>query len=297
MEASKSDPSRSIAFSKSTQMPRLLFSGTSMSTTKNGWPKSLWTDPFLLNRFTRPENPRLPFPTISAKLLLRQPEYLTVTEIPGISIYFLHLPLSSSLTRLPLLLARLITVWSLSNASSSFWHHLYLFIEEYTRYRYMPKQIGAAFALSSVRFPKTWSSMMIFISRPKNYSVLLQFGMKAYIPHRSYQVKPHSQTWFTPECASAIYHFYHQHRRNRNADNNIEQYRAAPNHCKETLYEAKSRYALHVRDFIENQKLDSKGFWKIFNSVMNKEKFTILALNNHISCFVLLWQNSFCRKS
>ena len=29
----------------------------------------------------------------------------------------------------------------------------------------------------------------------------LQFGMNAYIPHRSYQVKPHSQTWFTPVCS------------------------------------------------------------------------------------------------
>ena len=111
----------------------------------------------------------------------------------------------------------------------------------------------------------------------------LQIGMKAYIPHRTYQVKPHSQPWFTPECAAAICqrdHFFHQYRRNRNADN-LEQYRAARRHCKETLHEAKSRYASHVRDSIATQKLGSKDFWRIYNSVMNRNKSTIPALNSN----------------
>ena len=43
-------------------------------------------------------------------------------------------------------------------------------------------------------------------------------------------------------------------------------------------YEAKSRYALHVRDFIANQKLGSKDFSRIYNRVMNKDKSTIQAL-------------------
>ena len=109
----------------------------------------------------------------------------------------------------------------------------------------------------------------------------LQIGMKAYIPHRSYQVKPHSQPWFTPECAAAICqrdHFFHQYRRNKSASN-LDQYRAARKHCKETLHEAKSRYALHVRDSIANQKLGSKDFWRIYNSVMNRGKSSIPALN------------------
>ena len=29
-------------------------------------------------------------------------------------------------------------------------------------------------------------------------------GIETYIPHRTYQVKPHSLPWFTPECAAAI---------------------------------------------------------------------------------------------
>ena len=110
----------------------------------------------------------------------------------------------------------------------------------------------------------------------------LQIGMKVYIPHRSYQVRPHSQPWFTPECAAAICqrdHFFHQYRRNRNADN-LDQYRAARKHCKETLHEARSRYASHVRDSIANQKLGSKDFWRIYNSVMNRNKSTVPALNS-----------------
>ena len=106
-------------------------------------------------------------------------------------------------------------------------------------------------------------------------------GMETYIPHRTYQVKPHSQPWFTPECAAAICqrdHFFHQYRRNRNADN-LNQYRAARRHCKETLHEVKSRYASHVRDSIATQKLGSKDYWRIYNSIMNRNKSTIPALN------------------
>ena len=111
----------------------------------------------------------------------------------------------------------------------------------------------------------------------------LQIGMKAYIPHRTYQVKPHSQPWFTPECAAAICqrdHFFHQYRRNRSAAN-LNLFRVARKHCKETLHEAKSRYASHVRASIANQKLGSKDFWRIYNGVMNRNKSTIPALNSN----------------
>lgn len=31
----------------------------------------------------------------------------------------------------------------------------------------------------------------------------LQIGMKIYVPDRTFQMKPHSQSWFTPECAAS----------------------------------------------------------------------------------------------
>ena len=109
----------------------------------------------------------------------------------------------------------------------------------------------------------------------------LQIGMKAYIPHRTYQMKPHSQPWFSPECAAAICqrdHFFHQYKRNNSADN-LEVYRAARRHCKETLHQAKSSYASYVRDSITNQKLGSKDFWRIYSSITKKYKSSIPALS------------------
>ena len=34
----------------------------------------------------------------------------------------------------------------------------------------------------------------------------VQVGTDIYIPHRNYQVKPHSSPWFSAACAAAIVH-------------------------------------------------------------------------------------------
>ena len=34
----------------------------------------------------------------------------------------------------------------------------------------------------------------------------VQVGIDVYIPHRKYQVKPHSSSWFSASCAAAIVH-------------------------------------------------------------------------------------------
>ena len=34
----------------------------------------------------------------------------------------------------------------------------------------------------------------------------VQVGIDVYIPHRKYQVKPHSSPWFSASCAAAIVH-------------------------------------------------------------------------------------------
>ena len=113
----------------------------------------------------------------------------------------------------------------------------------------------------------------------------LQVGMEAYIPHRTYQVKPRSQPWFTPECAAAICqrnHFFHRYRRD-STTNNLNLFRAARRHCKETLHQARSRYASYVRDSITNQKLGSKDFWRIYKSVTKKDRSSIPALSKDSS--------------
>ena len=37
----------------------------------------------------------------------------------------------------------------------------------------------------------------------------VQVGIDVYIPHRKYQVKPHSSPWFSAACAAAIVHRNH----------------------------------------------------------------------------------------
>ena len=38
---------------------------------------------------------------------------------------------------------------------------------------------------------------------------LVRVGIDVYIPHRKYQVKPHSSPWFSAACAAAIVHRNH----------------------------------------------------------------------------------------
>ena len=40
----------------------------------------------------------------------------------------------------------------------------------------------------------------------------VQVGIDLYIPHRKYQVKPHSPPWFSASCAAAIVHRNHYFR-------------------------------------------------------------------------------------
>ena len=37
----------------------------------------------------------------------------------------------------------------------------------------------------------------------------VQVGIDAYIPHRKYQVQPHSSPWFSAACAAAMVHRSH----------------------------------------------------------------------------------------
>ena len=41
------------------------------------------------------------------------------------------------------------------------------------------------------------------------FSERVQFGIDVFIPHRKYQVKPHSSQWFSAACAAAIVHRNH----------------------------------------------------------------------------------------
>ena len=110
----------------------------------------------------------------------------------------------------------------------------------------------------------------------------VQVGIDVYIPHRKYQVKPHSSPWFSAACAAAIVHrnhFFCLYQREKSSDSKVK-FRQASNRCKRVLEAAKLAYANKTKDSITSQKLGSRDIWQIANSVLNKGKSAIPPLFN-----------------
>ena len=72
----------------------------------------------------------------------------------------------------------------------------------------------------------------------------VQVGTDVYIPHRKYQVKPHSSPWFSAVCAGAIVHrnhFFCLYQREKSYSK--VKFRQARNCCKRLVETAKLAYA------------------------------------------------------
>ena len=53
----------------------------------------------------------------------------------------------------------------------------------------------------------------------------VQVGIDVYIPHRKYQVKPHSSPWFSAACAAAIVHrnhFFRLYQHNKSSESKVK---------------------------------------------------------------------------
>ena len=110
----------------------------------------------------------------------------------------------------------------------------------------------------------------------------IQVGIDVYIPHCKYQVKPHSSPWFSADCAAAIVHrnhFFRLYQQNKSSESKVK-FRQASNRCKRVLEAAKLAYATKTKKSIISQKLGSRDFWRIANSVLNKGKSAIPPLFN-----------------
>ena len=110
----------------------------------------------------------------------------------------------------------------------------------------------------------------------------VQVGIDVYIPHKKYQVRPHSSPWFSAACAAAIVHrnhFFHLYQREESSDSKVK-FRQASNHCKTVLEAAKLAYPNKTKESITSEKLGSRDFWRIANSVLNKGKSAIPPLFN-----------------
>ena len=93
----------------------------------------------------------------------------------------------------------------------------------------------------------------------------IQVGIDVYIPHRKYQVKPHSSPWFLAACAAAIVHrnhFFRLYQQNKSSESKVK-FRQASYHCKRVLEAAKLAYGTKTKESITSQKLGSRDFWRI----------------------------------
>ena len=102
----------------------------------------------------------------------------------------------------------------------------------------------------------------------------VQVGIDVYIPHRKYQVIPHSSPWFSAACSAAIVHsshFFRLYQQNKSSESKVK-FRQASNRCKRVLEAAKLAYATKTKQSITSQKLGSRDFWRIAYNVLNKGK-------------------------
>ena len=116
----------------------------------------------------------------------------------------------------------------------------------------------------------------------KEFCEWVQVGIDVYTPHCKYQVKPQSSQWFSAACAAAIVHrnhFFRFYQQNKSSESKTK-FRRASNRCKRVLEAAKLAYATKTKESITSQKLGSRDFWRIANSVLNKGKSTIPPLFN-----------------
>ena len=91
----------------------------------------------------------------------------------------------------------------------------------------------------------------------------VQVGIDVYIPHKRYQVTPHSSPWFSAAYAAAIVHrnhFFHLYQREKSSDSKVK-FRQASNRCKRVLEAAKLAYSNKTKESIALQKRGSRDFW------------------------------------
>ena len=95
------------------------------------------------------------------------------------------------------------------------------------------------------------------------------------------KVKPHTSPWFSAASAAAIVHRNHHrlYQKDKSSESKVK-FRQAINCCKRVLEHAKIVYANKTKESVTSQKLGSRDFWQIANSVLNKGKSAVPHLFN-----------------
>ena len=89
----------------------------------------------------------------------------------------------------------------------------------------------------------------------KEITECVEIGIDCYIPHRKFQLKPHSSPSFTPSYAAAIAHrnhYFHQYHRNTTPEYK-KLFCDSRDHCMKVLKDARSNYAESTRRSVASQ--------------------------------------------
>ena len=117
----------------------------------------------------------------------------------------------------------------------------------------------------------------------------VQVGIDVYIPHRKYQVKPHSSPWFSAACAAAIVHrnhFFCLYQQNKSSESKVK-FRQASNRCKRVLEAAKLAYATKTKESITSQNLALGTFGELLIVFSTKVNLLYLLYSTDRRCCLL----------
>ena len=105
-------------------------------------------------------------------------------------------------------------------------------------------------------------------------------GIDAYIPHRKYQAKPHSSSWFSAASAAAIVYRNHFFRLYQHNLLNLKYSSDKLVIAAKGFLKLPNLHMLIKQESITSQKLGSRDFWQIANSVLIRGKSSIPPLFN-----------------
>ena len=97
----------------------------------------------------------------------------------------------------------------------------------------------------------------VFLFLVLNTPSWVQAGIDPYIPHRRYQVKPHSSPWFLIARAAAIAHRNHLflfYQQNKSSASKLE-FRKPTNCCKEVFEATKFVYFNKTKEAFTSKRL------------------------------------------
>ena len=127
-----------------------------------------------------------------------------------------------------------------------------------------------------------WKDIFKFGASPAASELfrLVLAGIDVYIPHRKCQASLISM-FFSCLCCCIAHgnHFFRLYQKDKSSASKVK-FRQARNHCKRVLEATKLAYANKTKESITSQKLGSRDFWRIANSVLNKGKSAIPPLFN-----------------